>query len=186
MHLATGHMQSARTMESCTASYHAQACPHDPSCAHQTSKEVPHSGPLGPISGLQLRMRETVGISDLIMQAHASSNRPHAKRQNHGIMHSILPCSSAHQTSKEVPHSGPLGPYLDSNCECEKRWESLISSCKHMHLATGHMQSARTMESCTASYHAQVLIRHLRRSLIQAPWAHIWTPTANARNGRNL
>ena len=85
---------SNRRMESCTASYHAQTSPHDLSCAHQTSKEVPHSGPLGPISGLQLRMRETVGISDLIMQALASSNRPHAKRQNHGIMHIILPCLS--------------------------------------------------------------------------------------------
>ena len=38
----------------------------------------------------------------------------------------------ASQTSKEVLIQVPFwNPYLDSNCECEKRCDSLISLCKH-------------------------------------------------------
>ena len=165
--------------------------------ASQTSKEVLIQVPfLGPISGLQLRMRETVWFSHLIIQARrwaTANNTPfdpnclikiyqspfmvlvrHLRRSSfrypsgthiwtptanarngvilssrhtstqvrNGQQHTLWPKLShqdiskslhgASQTSKEVLIQKPFwDPYLDSNCECEKRCDSLISSYKH-------------------------------------------------------
>ena len=62
-----------------------------------------------------------------------------------------------------------LQPCSDTNCECEKRFTSPVSSCSNTHSKQHHMSSQpskHVLNNKTSRFCCK--IRHLRRSIMQA------------------
>ena len=71
----------------------------------------------------------------------------------------------------------------DTNCECEKRFVSQVSSCQPQHNFT----SSRGCSQAKVLHTTARLLRHLRRSLTRLPCdSPAQPPTANVRNGSYL
>ena len=93
-------------------------------------------------------MRETVGISDLIMQALASSNRPHAKRQEpwnhaphptmlkHALMIPHVLIRHLRRSLIQGPDMGPKGPEWGTSLDV---WWAHEGSWGHDYCKHGRM-----------------------------------------------
>ena len=110
---------------------HTSSCPQRQRAASSTKLKL-------LLNTTDLRFRATRNY-------FATNAEPHlqpATNPNHStnyITNLCNPCGSdstdpANQTSKDVRHEGTRGPCSDTNCECEKRLTSRVSSSKQAHV----------------------------------------------------
>ena len=117
---------------------------------NQTSKEVHHAG-IAALLGHQLRMWETVYVSSLILwptSTHTpSSTTCQVNKSNHVLKQKTgLVCRKIKHLRRSIMQA--LQPCSDTNCECEKRFTSPVSSCnqlQHTLQAAPHVKSTKAI-----------------------------------------
>ena len=130
---------------------HTSSCPQRQRAASSTKLKL-----LLNTTDLRFRATRNDFATDAEPHLQPATNKNHSTNY---ITNLCNPCGSdstdpATQTSKDVRHEGTRGPCSDTNCECEKRLTSRVSSSKQAHVRPG------TSKTCC---------KHLNFSLYRTP-----------------